>query len=473
MDVEVWLHELIGLLAPERVSAGAADLDAHSYDWWPVAAKWRQQGLRPYAPAVVVRPVTTDEVSRVLAWANTTGVPVTPWGAGSSVTGASLPMAGGLSLDLTALSRLLALDETNLVVHVQAGMMGHHLEGALNSRGYTLNHSPQSLDRSTVGGWVATRATGQFSSRWGGIEAMVLALTVVLADGAVAQTPLVPRGAMGPDLCQLFVGSEGCLGVVTEVTLRIAPLAEYRCYETLRFASVTQGLEAMRQIMRAGLRPFLLRFYDADESRHAMRDPDFAGCAFFLGCEGLAPVAKAEFEACLALCQAAGGQALGPAAATSWMERRVDFSLIENILARSGGVAETIEVAHFWANIESTYYALKAALAPLAGEVLGHFSHAYPQGTSLYVILLGEVENATEAEERLRQIWTTSMEVALQEGAAISHHHGVGIARLPYIQRSAGTSFTVLERVKAALDPCGIMNPGKLGLPASYKPASN
>jgi alkyldihydroxyacetonephosphate synthase len=472
VDVETWLKELGGQLAPERVSTGAADLDAHSYDWWPVAAKWRQQGLHPYAPAAVVRPVTTDEVSRVLAWANGAGVPVTPWGAGSSVTGAPLAMAGGLSLDLSALNRLLALDETNLVVRAQAGMMGHHLERALNSRGYTLNHSPQSLDRSTVGGWVATRATGQFSSRWGGIEAMVLALTVVLADGTVVQTPLVPRGAMGPDLCQLFIGAEGTLGVVTEVTLRMAPLAEHRGYETLRFPSVTQGLEAMRLMMRAGLRPFLLRFYDNDESRYAMRDASFTGCALFLGCEGVAPVARAEFDACLALCEANGGQTLGPAATTNWMERRFDFSLIENILAKPGGVAETIEVAHFWANIESTYRALKAALSPRAGEVLGHFSHAYPQGTSLYMILLGEVETAAEAEARLRQIWAVSMEVALQEGAAISHHHGVGIARLPYIQRSAGTSFAVLERIKVGLDPAGILNPGKLGLTASDGPAS-
>jgi alkyldihydroxyacetonephosphate synthase len=332
----------------------------------------------------------------------------------------------------------------------------------------TLNHSPQSLDRSTVGGWVATRATGQFSSRWGGIEDLVVSLTAVLSSGEVVETLFAPRAAAGPDLRQLFLGGEGAFGVVTDVTLKIAPLATTRCFETLVFPTVSSGLAAMRKIMQAGLRPFLLRFYDQDESRFAMHDPGFVGNAMFLGCEAISSAAtavvEAEQAACVALCEAEGARRLGPAGATAWMGRRFDFSTVENLLAEPGGAAETIEVAHFWSEIENTYAALKAELAPYADHVLGHFSHAYPHGVSLYVILLGRAADAEAAEQRLTTIWERAMRVALREGAALSHHHGIGLARSPYMAEALGVGHTLLGRVKRALDPPGILGQGKLGL---------
>ena len=189
----LWLPGLHAALPSERISIRDDDLLGHSYDTWPVATKWRQLGKQDYRPDVVVRPLHTVEVSRLLSWASKNSVAVTPWGAGSSVTGAPLPMHGGVSLDLSAMNQVLWLDEMDLMVKVQAGVMGHLLEADLNRRGYTLNHSPQSLDRSTVGGWVATRATGQFSSRWGGIEDLALAITVVLPTGEIVETRLAPR----------------------------------------------------------------------------------------------------------------------------------------------------------------------------------------------------------------------------------------------------------------------------------------
>lgn len=459
--VDARIREIVGAGA---VSSTDEDLVAHSYDLWPKATKWRMQGVQPFRPDVVVRPTTVDQVSRLLAWASANCVPVTPWGLGSSVIGAPLPMRGGISLDMSAMRSVLMLDETNLFVRVQAGKLGSELEDELNTRGYSLGHSPQSLDRSTVGGWVATRATGQFSSRYGGIEDLLVALTVVLPDGEVVDTPLVPRLAVGPDMRQLFVGSEGTLGVVVEVTLRVFPLAEARHLETLRFETVETGIEAMRLVMRDGLRPFLVRFYDQDEARHAMVDPDFQGCVMFVGVEGRAVVATAEFEAALRVCQACGGGRLGPAAAEAWMRRRFDFSTIENRLAEPGGYAETIEVAHFWDQSLDLYKAMKEALAPLADEVLGHFSHVYPQGTSLYLILLGRAADDAAAEAAIARIWETTMRIALDQGASISHHHGVGVARLPYIHEALGTGMVPLRRLKAALDPANVMNPGKLGL---------
>src|SRR5574341_605195 len=457
-----WIDDLKAEVGAERVLDSAELLDPYSYDAWPLAVKWRNQGRAPHRPEAVIRPLSVQEISRVLKWASERGIPVTPRGAGSAVTGAALPLRGGIVLDLAEMDRILALDATNMLVKVEAGVMGHVLEAALNERGCTLNHSPQSLDRSTVGGWVSTRASGQFSSRWGSIEDLLTALTVVLPTGEIVETPLAPRAATGPDLKALFAGAEGTLGVIVDVTLRIFPIAEHRIFETVSFAEVESGVTAMRRMMQSGLRPFLVRFYDQDETRHVARGTDIPGCAMLLGFEGLRSVTEAEYAAGLDICRQERGTPLGPDVALRWMDRRFDFSTVENLLAQPGGVAETIEVAHFWDSIVSVYRALKSALQPHADEVLGHFSHVYTHGTSLYLILLGSAADDAAAETRLQAIWDSAMRTCLEYGAAISHHHGIGLARLPYLRRSLGSSAQILGRVKGALDPQGILNPGKL-----------
>jgi alkyldihydroxyacetonephosphate synthase len=454
------LQNIVG----DKLSQTSETIRQHSYDWWPLTAKWRALGQQPYAPDAVVYAESAADVQAVLHWANEHRVAVTPWGAGSSVVGSPLPLTGGITLDLSHMNRILGLNETDLVVSAQAGVMGHHLEAFLNERGYTLNHSPQSLDRSTVGGWIATRATGQFSSRYGGIEDLIVALEVILANGSIIRTRAAPRAAIGPDSKQWFVGAEGTLGVVTEVSLKVFPQAETRVMQAIRFNELGAGVEVMQDIMRAGLRPFLVRYYDEDEARHAMKQPDFLGNVMFLGFEGVSSVAQAEYDAGLGIATEAGGEPIGDAAVHAWMGRRFDFSTVENLLAKPGGYAETIEVAHFWSGILPTYRALKSALTPLADEVLGHFSHVYPQGTSLYLILLGQAADDATAAARIEAIWKGAMETTLAQGAVVSHHHGIGLTRLPYIQRDLGDSITLLQRMKSAMDPTGVLSPGKLGL---------
>lgn len=456
---------LRALLPADRFSDAPVELRRHSRDAWSIAIKVAQQGKRTYYPELVVAPRSTDEVACVLQWAHRHGVEVTPWGAGSSVTGAPLPLCGGICVDLAPMNRIIAVDPVNLLVTVQAGAVGAQVERHLNQRGYTLGHSPQSLGVSTAGGWVATRATGQFSSRYGGIEQLLLGLTVVLPNGEVVATPRAVRAPLGPDLKQLFVGAEGTLGIVTEVTLRIFPRAAAQLLEAVAFDAVEPGLRVMRRVMQCGLAPFVVRFYDREEARHVLHDRGFPGCVMFLGFEGLSRVAEAEYAEALEICTAAGGRRLGADPVSAWMARRFDFSTVENLLAQPSGVAETIEVANFWDRIHATWSEMKAALSRHAVEVLGHFSHVYPQGTSLYLILLGaraEPRDAAAAEAALRAIWNTANEVALRTGASPAHHHGVGLARLPVIRRDLGSGMVLLERVKAALDPMGIMCPGKL-----------
>jgi alkyldihydroxyacetonephosphate synthase len=287
----------------------------------------------------------------------------------------------------------------------------------------------------------------------------------VLPDGEIVPIKPVPRAAEGPDLRHLFIGSEGTMGVIVDVTLKIFPLPEYRRLEAFRFSGLEAGITAMRRVVQSGLRPFLARLYDPSESKHVLNDPGFDGCLLFLGFEGPQLVAQAEYASGLEICHLEGGQAIGPDAVANWMSRRFDFSFVENRLKTVGGYAETIEIAHFWDRILDTYNSLADRLTPLADQVFGHFSHIYPQGTSLYMILTGQVNDDQAAQARLQEIWDVSMRLCLEKGAAISHHHGIGLARLPYIRDSLGSEFILLERVKKALDPNGIMNPGKLGLP--------
>jgi alkyldihydroxyacetonephosphate synthase len=445
----------------EAVDTSPIAIQEHSYDCWPVSIKWRQQKHTPFPPDVIVRPESTTEVSTLLAWANTQRVFVTPWGLGSSVVGGPIAARGGICLDLSKLNRINKLNHEDLVVRAEAGVNGGTLENYLNELGLTLNHSPQSLHRSSLGGWVATHATGQFSSRYGGIEDLCAGIRGVLADGTVFDTGSAPRKAVGLDLRHMMIGSEGCLGVITEVALRVFRKAEHRELDTISFGSIEEGINACREIMQNGLRPFLLRLYDVDEARHAMGDKSFETPVMFLGCEGRSAIAKLELEYCVDICQQNDGRSLGVTGVSAWMERRFDFSKIESVLDNPGGVAETIEIANSWSGITQSYFALKSALASHADEVLGHFSHAYTNGISLYFIILANTADAIASEARLWKIWRTAMETAIATGATISHHHGIGLARSSYVARELGSAIRLLKDVKSVLDPNGILNPGK------------
>lgn len=458
--------QLSGIVGEAAVDASDEALRRHGCDNWPVAMKQDRTGNDAYLPEAVVSVTHEHQVSDLLRWGNSAGVPVTPWGLGSSVTGAPLAVRGGVVLDLSGLAGPIELDEQALTVTVAAGTVGLVVEHQLNERGYTLGHSPQSLGQSSVGGWLATRATGQFSSRYGGIEDLVVGFTVVLPTGEPLRLEARPRAALGPDLRLLFLGSEGTLGVFTSVTLKIFPVPSHRIVEAFALPDVQSGLAAMRMVTRAGLRPFLARLYDEDESRHQMpaSDPEFTGSLLLLGHEGGREVTTAEHAEATALVADQGGRSLGAGPAERWMERRFDFTSVSDVLQTTGGYAETIEVAHTWGHIEKLYRALKAELVPLADEVLGHFSHVYQQGTSLYLILLGQAVTDVAAGERLTRIWDTAMRVSLQHGAELSHHHGAGLARQPFLEEGLGDALGLLRRVKRELDPAGILNPGKLAL---------
>lgn len=455
---------LVRILGSDRVSSEPNELDRRSHDTWPVSTTLAKLGRHLHRPDVVVWADTEAEVSEVLVAAARAGVPVTTWALGSSVTGQPLPLAGGVLLDVSGLVDEPDLDRTDGLVTVAAGVRGSDLESWLGEHGLTLRHSPQSLGRSSVGGWVATRATGQFSSRYGGIEDLVAGYRVVLADGMVVEVGERPRAAMGPPLRQLFFGSEGTLGVITQVRVKVFERPAYEIREAFAFPDVGSALEVMRTATQRGLRPHIMRLYDASEAHHAAPSAPAGKAVLFVGHEGLRSVARAEHEETCALIHASAGASLGDAPVDAWMGRRFDFSSVEDRLAEAGGFAETIEVANSWSRVEPMYVALREALEPLADEVLCHFSHVYHDGVSLYVILRGHAEDDAAALARLEQIWATAMALVVHHGGEVSHHHGGGLARSSWAQQSLGSGFELLTRLKAALDPQQLLNPGKLGL---------
>jgi alkyldihydroxyacetonephosphate synthase len=458
------IDALAAVVAPGSLSTCDSDLEATSHDTWPLSTKWAMVGRHPNKGDVLIRVTSFDQVVPILEVATRDRVPVTVRALASSVTGQPLPVMGGIVLDVCAVPAVHEVNLANMTVTVTASHNGGALEDALQARGLTTGHSPQSLYRSTVGGWLSTLATGQYSSLYGGIEDLVVGYTVILATGETVELKASPRAAMGPDLRQIFLGSEGTLGVITTVTLKVFRLPETQLVQTFTMPSVHAGLEFLREQASLGLRPFLVRLYDTEEARHAMGDTEFPCPVLFLGSRGVERMAVAEMETLTELAERLGGQAIGPAGVEGWLARRFDFATVERLLASSGGYAETIEVAHNWDTLEELHRRLKAALAPLSDEVLAHFSHVYTQGSSMYLILLGHAEDDAAAIDRIERIWATAMDTCLELGAELSHHHGGGLARSPYSRRSLGSAHLVLRKLKAALDPAGILNPGKLGL---------
>ncbi len=467
----------------ERIASGgiAVLTDDHvraeaGRDWWPLAIGWAAEGGVPQRPAAVVRPTSTGQVSAVLAACNESRVPVTAAAGRSGVCGASVPVHGGISLDMTALGGLSEVDEVSLTFDVRAGTFGPDLEAALGAvrDGYTLGHWPQSMDLSTVGGWLACRGAGQYSTRYGKIEDMVLGLEVVLADGRVVHTEgRGPRAATGPNLTQLFVGSEGTLGVITEARLRMHPLPKGQERRAFGFTTFAAGLEACRRILRRGATPAVLRLYDQTESARNFELPD-TNLLIVLD-EADPDIVAGTLAVVDDECSSeAGARPLDRDLVQRWLGHRNDVSALAP-LWRGGIVVDTVEVSGPWAALPGLFEDVVRALEAIDGTLAAsaHQSHAYTDGACLYFTFGGRgPDGDAEWRERYyREAWDAVTDVTLAHRAAISHHHGIGLNRSRFLPRALGTGFEVLQGLKTTFDPHGILNPGKFGLASPFGPA--
>ncbi len=437
-----------------------------SRDWWPLAMTWATHGEVPALPSVIARPHTADGVAEVLRICNESKVPVTPAAGRSGVQGGSIPLHGGVSLDLTGLTGIKNVDKKSMIVDVGAGHFGDDYENELRTdHGVTGGHWPQSIALSTIGGWLACRGAGQYSTRYGKIEDLVVGLDVVLADGTEITTGGSPRSAVGPDLNQLFVGSEGTLGVITGARLKIftVPTAEMR--RAFGFDSFEEGLDACRSILHRGGTPAVLRLYDALESernfstgdRHVLLVLDEADPALVAATETIVDQ------------ECASAERLDAELVEGWLGHRNNVDALESLI-NAGFVVDTMEVAAPWADLDRIYAETIAAISAVTGTMAvgAHQSHAYSDGACLYFTFAGHKDKITNRDEYYNAAWDAGTYASLTAGAALSHHHGIGLNRGRFMADAMGPAFRVLADMKDALDPNGILNPGKLGLTSPW-----
>ena len=418
------------------------------------------------AEAIVV-PRDTDDVARVLRWCSDNAVPVVPRGPGSAVVGSGIPLRGGVLLDIRGFNQVLEIDEHDRRARVQGGILLSDLEVELNRHGLTGGHYPQSFYLASVAGGLAMRGTGTFSSLYGSVEDRLAELTVVLPTGEIYRSHNSPRASTGPDLRQLFLGSEGTLGVITEVVLKVLPMPESRRYASYAFDRFEDSLDTTRDLLAAGVVPAVLRIYDPAETRakHVHFATAQGTWLMVLLFEGAAELTSAQARIAEQLAEAHAGRAMGEEPARTWEEHRFDVSWMSDQVARDGGVAEAVEVCATWSALPRLMTRMQEAASRTMGRVMGHVSHIYSDGASLYVISSGDYPSDEEALRAYDRLWQDLMQVVTEEGAIISHHHGIGYERAGWMAAEHGeVGMNLLRAIKQVIDPAGAMNPGKLGL---------
>ncbi len=458
-----------------------------------------RSGVLDQAPDAVITPAGPEAVAATLRACAASDVAVVPFGGGTSVVGGVAPLRGRrqavISLDLARLQRV-EVDRHSLTARLGAGLRGPEAEAALAADGLTLGHFPQSYQYATIGGFAATRSAGQASSGYGRFDDLVTGLSMQTPLGPVA-TLESPHSAAGPALRQLYLGSEGVLGVISEVTVRVRPVPARRRYEAWMIADFEAGREACRALAQSDLLPDVLRLSDPEETRIALASSTGgglarrafsaylglrgrrSGCMVIAGFEGSGErVADRRARAARVL-RSHGAAALGKAAGVAWERGRFDAPYLRDTLLSIGVMAETLETAHTWSGLQNLYEEVGAAIrralsdSGTPGLVMCHVSHVYRDGASLYFTVIAP-QLGFEADDggaaaigpaigQWSAVKSAAAAAILACGATITHHHAVGSDHSPYLSAEVGDrGMSALRALKASFDPAGIMNPGKL-----------
>jgi alkyldihydroxyacetonephosphate synthase len=440
------------------------------------------------APDAVLYPASHEHVAAVLELCARESLAVVPFGGGTSVVGGVEPLAGAhrgvVTLDLGRLDAVLDLDGGSAIARVQAGMRAPALESQLGVRGLTLGHFPQSFEYVSLGGCAATRSAGQASTGYGAIEQMVLGMRCAAPAGELT-LPAMPASAAGPSLRALLVGSEGLLGVLTELDLRVRPAPAQRAYEGLFFEDFAAGARGLRELAREHALPEVARLSDTTETRVSLtlagggakaalgaaylRLRGYGdGCLVIVGFEGSGAELHARRSRALRLLRGSGALRLGRSPGRAWLRSRFEGPYLRDELLDHGVLVETLETATRWSRLHrlhrETAGAIDAALRGFGtpGIVMCHVSHVYETGASLYFTFIAQQREGEEIGQ-WRAVKRAACEAIVRAGGTITHHHAVGRDHAPYMNAEVGeTGVAALRALKAELDPGGIMNPGKL-----------
>lgn len=542
------LGELQRIVGDAHVLHRPSDRLAYQADCWPRGIiRTRGRDLAHHLPAAIVQPANDAELIELVRWARRTSTALVPYGAGSGVCGGAVPQTDQIVVDVKRMNRILDCRADDLTVRVQAGAIGLPFERELQRRGFTLGHFPSSIYCSSVGGWAAARSAGQFSTKYGKIEDMVASLRVVTGAGELLDTaanPLLdaPRAhvpALGPDLTQIFVGSEGTLGFISDATFHMARNPSHRHYRGFRFRDLEAALSAIRDMMQAGLRPTVSRLYDAfdtlihkagdevtsqtDESAGRRRLRQLAqaalprqlagsvrdslqasvvgrvstrvaeliddraaqaknavvervlgrplifnslthilpsNCLFIVGFEGASALVDDEAAYAFDLLGRTG-QDLGPGPGLHWLNNRYNVSYKQSPLFDTGAFLDTMEVSTNWSNLHRLHQAVRDALEPHV-FLMAHFSHAYEHGSSIYFTFSGFGADLEDTLARYDRTWQTGLDAVAAAGGSVAHHHGVGQSKARWTHHDHAGGREAFQALKAAFDPDGIMNPGKV-----------
>ena len=449
------------------------------------------------APDAVVYPRATKEVLGVLAYAAERAIAVIPYGGGTSVVGGVTAARGkftaAITLDMSAMDKFIEIDSVSGTATAEAGIYGPVLEKALQAKGFTLGHHPQSFEFSTLGGWIGHSGAGQGSNRYGRAEDWLVGAKLATPRGLLS-TGDFPASAAGPQLKDLVVGSEGIFGVITEATMRVRELAQDSDYRGYLFRDFESGTAAIRDAMNTGVVATMLRLSDAAETRFyraysqlgkrrtvaarmadlylKIRKFDDKTCVLIAGFEGSGSEVAAERKRFASIVRKHGAMVLGQGVGERWRQGRFQAPYLRDPLLNRGVGVDTLETATGWSNLNALYAVTTAALetailetVPCQGArgiVMCHLSHSYLDGASLYFTTI--FPRALDSDiAQWKMIKKAATDAIVANGGTVSHHHGVGEDHLPWIVQEKGElGIAVLRAIKATLDPAGILNPGKL-----------
>lgn len=438
----------------ERVVPGrlVRDVSPYQKDWWLLLSL--DPDVKGNAVAAV-KPANTDELVALVKFANSNDVTLHMHGGGSSVTGASIP-SGGVVVDMSSMNQILDIDETNMTVTIQAGAQLKEAESKLNAKGFTLSQFPQSMDLATVGGYISTMGTGQYSTLLGGIEDAVLRLEVVLPSGEVVWTKKrdSPRSSMGPDLSKLFIGAEGIFGIVAAAELKMRKVPKHVWKAAYGFSNFQAAINTSKLLMSLDVKPAVCRFHNELESMFQFEQES---CIMLLvynfESESVFDAMKGEVTAIMEQVS----KPANPELVDRWLERRFNFREEIEAVHKMGYAPETIEVGVKWTRLYELYVDAAKSLEEVkeVQAVGAHVSHLYDQGACIYFTVLFEPK-----KEAYWKIWEVLAKVTKRHDATLSHHHGVGTLKKIYAREEV--PIALLERIKDALDPKGIINQGGL-----------
>jgi alkyldihydroxyacetonephosphate synthase len=497
--------DLERIVGADAVSTAEKDRIAYGRDMWPRTMILLRCGVhRPYAADMIVWPGTPAQVASVVRYCGRSGIKLIPYGGGSGVCGGAIPKEGGIIVDLKRLDAIRDIDRATATVDVQAGVIGQHLEDELNRQGFTAGHFPLSISCSTVGGWIASRGAGLMSSLYGKIDDLASSVRVVTMDGEIVEIGGFPWKAPGLPWLQLFLGSEGVLGIVIDARLRVFPMPERRAMRAARFSSFSAGIEFTRELMQMGLRPAVLQVYDPIDTllmrplttRPVLPIPDFvgkaqeslrgmgmdellrhpwlvrqlmkrfgdeisAGILSIAGFEGWGDIVESELNLMLSTVKKFRGTDLGEDAGNRWMGHRTSRAFRQGPMFASGSFLDAVEVTVTWDRVERV---VDTVMNELSRQVLcsATLSNPYPHGCSLTFTLAGSAPTDEAMLEKYDATWKSAMKAVLDSGGVLSYRHGIGMLKASAMRDEMGNAFQVLAALKNVFDPDHLLNPGKL-----------